>query len=84
MRNQQEWPSTRELANARFTRFLEELAQYEYEEQRREKLDAFLDAYSTWRRSHSAVWRAEVERLAEELHALDARFIFHFEGAPVA
>lgn len=84
MRDQQEWPSARELVNARFARFLKELAQYERDERRRETLDAFLDAYSAWRRTHSAARRAEVERLAEELHALDARFVFHVEGAPVA
>ena len=84
MRDQQEWPSTRDLANARFAQFLKELAQYEHDQQRREKMDAFLDAYSAWRRTHAAVQRAAVERLAEELHALDAHFVFHFEGVPVA
>lgn len=81
---EQEWPSPRDVANARFARFLKELAQYEHAEQRREKLDAFLDAYSAWRRTHSASRRADVERLAEELHALDARFVFHVEEVHVA
>lgn len=81
---EQEWPSPRDVANARFARFLKDLAHYEQEEQRREKLDAFLDAYSVWRRTHSAVRRAEVEHLAQELHALDAHFVFHFAGVPVA
>ena len=51
-------------------------------EQRRQKLDAFLDAYSLWRRTHATVWRIEVERLAQELRALDADFAFHFTGEP--
>ena len=84
MRDRQDWPSARDLVNARFARFLKELAHYEHEEHRRETLDAFLDAYSAWRRTHSVARRAEVEHLAEELHALDARFVFHFEGVPVA
>ena len=75
---EREWPSPRELANARFARFLRELGQYEREEQRRLKMDAFLDAYSLWRRTHATVWRIEVERLAQELHELDAEFAFHF------
>lgn len=84
MRDQQEWPSARDLVNARFARFLKELARYEREERRRAALDAFLDAYSAWRHAPSAAGRAEVERLADALHALDARFVFHVEGAPVA
>ena len=77
------WPSTRELADARFLRFLKELAVYERQLEREEQLNAFLDAYSCWRRTHDAAWRAEVERRAQVLHALDAHFSFHFEREPV-
>ena len=84
MRDQQDYPTPRDLANARFARFMKELTQYEHAEQRREKLDAFLDAYSAWRRTHAEGVRVQVEHLAEELHALDAHFQFHFEREPVA
>ena len=78
------WPSTHEVSEARFARFLKELALYEHEQLVREKMDAFLDAYSYWRRTHQRGWRAEVERLADELHALDAHFAFHFEQESVS
>ena len=80
MREPKEWPSSRDLADARFARFVKDLAHYEREERRREKLDAFLDAYSCWRRTHDEVWRLQMERLADELHDLDARFAFPLKG----
>ena len=84
MREQQDYPTPRDLANARFARFMNELTQYEHAEQRREKLDAFLDAYSAWRRTPTEGVRVQVEHLAEELHALDAHFEFHLERESVA
>ncbi len=78
------WPSPHEVFEARFARFLKELAVYERAQRVRETTDAFLDAYSLWRRTHQMVWRVEAERLAGQLHTLDVRFEFHFDREPVA
>lgn len=63
-----------ELSDARFRRFLRELSAYEQKLAFDDTLDAFLDVYSTWLKSHEPWLKIRVVMLAFELHRLDPAF----------
>ena len=68
--------SPSELSDARFRRFLRELTAYEQKLAFDETLDAFLDLYSTWLKTHEPWLKIRVVMLAFELHRLDPAFEF--------
>ena len=66
--------SPSELSDARFRRFLREMSAYEQKLAFDDTLDAFLDIYSTWLKSHEPWLKLRVVMLAFELHRLDPAF----------
>ena len=66
--------SPSELSDARFRRFLRELTAYEQKLAFNDTLDAFLDVYSNWLRTHEPWLKIRVVMLAFELHRLDPAF----------
>ncbi len=67
-------PSALELSEARFRRFLKDLEVYERKLAFEYTLDAFLDLYSAWRRTHTEPLKLRLVLLAFELHRLDPEF----------
>ena len=63
-----------ELADARFKRFMREMAVYERKLSFDETLNAFLDLYSSWIKTHQPDLKMRVVMLAFELHRLDPAF----------
>ncbi len=63
-----------ELADARFKRFMREMAVYERKLTFDETLNAFLDLYSSWIKTHQSDLKMRVVMLAFELHRLDPAF----------
>ena len=63
-----------ELTDARFKRFMRELAVYERKLTFEETLNAFLDLYSAWMKTHEYQLKIRVVMLAFELHRLDHTF----------
>jgi hypothetical protein len=63
-----------EIAEARFRRFLRELNTYERRLTFAETLDAFLDLYSAWMKTHEPALKIRLVMLAFELHRLDPLF----------
>ena len=67
-------PSELEVHEARFKRFLKDLETYERKLAFERTLDAFLDLYSAWRRTHAQPLKLRLVMLAFELHRLDSEF----------
>ncbi|MBI4341088.1 MAG: hypothetical protein HY598_02255 [Candidatus Omnitrophica bacterium] len=71
------WPPTApEVSEARLRRFLKDLDTYERHLAFERTLDAFLDVYSHWRRTHDERLKLRLVMLAFELHRLDPQFQF--------
>lgn len=67
-------PSAQEISDARFKRFVKDLETYERRLLFERTLDAFLDLYSSWRKSHEPPLKLRLVMLAFELHRLDQAF----------
>ena len=67
-------PSEHEVTEARFRRFLKELDTYERKVAFERTLDAFLDLYSSWKKTHQVPLKVRLVMLAFELHRLDHAF----------
>jgi len=67
-------PTEHEVTEARFRRFLKELDTYERKVIFERTLDAFLDLYSSWKKTHQAPLKVRLVMLAFELHRLDHEF----------
>jgi hypothetical protein len=65
------------MSDARFRRFLRELDTYERKVAVEETLNAFLDLYSAWLKTHEPWLKIRVVMLAFELHRLDPEFEFN-------
>ncbi len=66
--------SVLEVSEARFKRFLKEMEVYERKLEFERTLDALLDLYSSWRRSHEQPLKLRIVMLVFELHRLDNHF----------
>jgi len=67
-------PTTPEISEARFKRFVRELDTYERKLTFQRTLDAFLDLYSSWKKSRDERLKLRLVMLAFELHRLDQAF----------
>ena len=67
-------PTASEVSEARFRRFVKELDAYERRLTFQRTLDAFLDLYSTWKRTRQRPLKLRLVMLAFELHRLDHDF----------
>ena len=67
-------PTSPELAEARFKRFVKEFESYARKRLVERTLDAFLDLYSQWKRTHRPLLKLRLVMLAFELHRLDRDF----------
>lgn len=67
-------PTSLEVSEARFKRFLKELETYERKFIFERTADAFLDLYSSWKKTHEDSLKLRVVMLAFELHRLDPNF----------
>jgi hypothetical protein len=67
-------PSALEVSEARFRRFLKEMDAYERKLVFERTLDAFLDLYSIWKRSHNREIKLRLVMLVFELHRLNPEF----------
>ena len=67
-------PAAPEVREARFKRFLKELEVYERKREFERTLDAFLDLYSAWKKTHDEPLKLRLVILAFELHRLDPQF----------
>ena len=79
--------SAPEILEARFRRFLRDLETYERKLEFERTLDAFLDLYSSWKKTHEPPVKLRLVMLAFELHRLNHEFqceLFFREDAPGA
>ena len=67
-------PSAFEVSEARFKRFLRDFQAYERKLTFERTLDAFLDLYSSWKKTHAQPLKLRLVMLAFELHRLDRNF----------
>ena len=67
-------PSELEVTEARFKRFLKDLHTYEQRLAFERTLDAFLDVYSSWKKTQDERLKLRLVLLAFELHRLDHQF----------
>ena len=67
-------PTAPEVCEARFKRFLKELDTYEKKLAFERTLDAFLDLYSSWKKTHAQPIKRRLVMLAFELHRLNRDF----------
>ena len=67
-------PTALEVSEARFKRFLRELTAYERKLTFERTLDAFLDLYSSWRKTRKESLKLRLVMLAFELHRLNGDF----------
>ena len=67
-------PSPLEVSEARFKRFMKELEAHEKRLAFECTLDAFLDLYSTWKKSRGQEVKLRLVMLAFELHRLNPEF----------
>lgn len=67
-------PTSIEVSEARFKRFLRELHTYEQKLTFEHTLDAFLDLYSSWKKTHEHALKLRLVMLAFELHRLNRDF----------
>lgn len=79
-------PTSQEVCEARFKRFLKELEAYERKLAFQRTLDAFLDLYSSWKKTHEEEMKLRLVMLAFELHRLDPEFLcdLSFDETPAA
>ena len=68
-------PTSLEVSEARFKRFLKELETYERKLTFERTLDAFLDLYSSWKKSREPDMKLRLVMLVFELHRLDPEFL---------
>ena len=77
-------PNAGEVSEARFKRFVKDMDVYERKLTFERTLDAFLDLYSSWKRSGQEEMKLRLVMLAFELHRLDPTFkcdlSFHGNG----
>ena len=67
-------PTAPEIGDARFKRFLKDFEVYERKWIFEQTLDAFLDLYSQWKKTHAQMLKVRLVMLAFELHRLDEQF----------
>ncbi|MBI4343175.1 MAG: hypothetical protein HY599_07395 [Candidatus Omnitrophica bacterium] len=67
-------PSALEVSEARFKRFLKEMEAYERHLTYERTMDAFLDLYSSWKKTHNTPIKLRLVMLAFELHRLNSEF----------
>ena len=67
-------PSAVEMSEARFKRFMKELETYERRLSYERTMDAFLDLYSSWKRTRQSGMKLRLVMLAFELHRLNSEF----------
>lgn len=67
-------PTATEVSEARFKRFLKDFETYERQASFERTLDAFLDLYSAWKRTHRPPLKLRLVMLAFELHRLNRNF----------
>ena len=67
-------PSGSEVSEARFRRFLKDFETYERKFAFERTLDAFLDLYSSWKKTRAQPVKIRLVMLAFELHRLDHSF----------
>ena len=67
-------PTALEVSDARFKRFLKDFGTYERKLMFERTLDAFLDLYSSWKKTGQKSLKLRVVMLAFELHRLDRDF----------
>lgn len=67
-------PSSTEVSEARFKRFVKDMETYERKLAFQSTLDAFLDLYSAWKRTRQRPLKLRLVMLAFELHQLDSGF----------
>lgn len=67
-------PTAPEVSEARFRRFVKDLEVYERRMTFERTVDAFLDLYSQWKRTHEQALKLRLVMLAFELHRLDSEF----------
>jgi hypothetical protein len=67
-------PAAPEVFEARFKRFLKDFEVYERKWSFEQTLDAFLDLYSMWKKTHEQPLKLRLVMLAFELHRLDPEF----------
>ena len=68
-------PTSPEVSEARFKRFLRELEAYERKLTFERTMDAFLDLYSSWKKTCRPEVKLRLVMLAFELHRLDSEFL---------
>jgi len=67
-------PSELEVSDARFKRFMKDLHTYEQRQAFERTLDAFLDIYSSWKKTQDERLKLRLVMMAFELHRLDHQF----------
>ena len=67
-------PTAPEVSEARFRHFLKDFEAYERRLMFQRTLDAFLDLYSAWKKTHEQTLKLRLVMLAFELHRLDHQF----------
>ena len=67
-------PTALEISEARFKRFLKDLEVYERKFLFERTMDAFLDLYSSWKKTRQRPIKLRLVMLAFELHRLDKDF----------
>jgi hypothetical protein len=67
-------PTALDVSEARFKRFLKDLETYERKLAFERTLDAFLDLYSSWKKTHRQDIKVRLVMLVFELHRLDPDF----------
>ena len=67
-------PTAPEILDARFKRFVKDLETYERKLTFERTLDAFLDLYSAWKKTHQPPLKVRLVMLVFELHRLDRDF----------
>ena len=76
-------PTALEMSEARFRRFLQQFQVYERKLTFERTIDAFLDLYSSWKKTHERALKLRLVMLAFELHRLNRQFqcelFFHDE-----
>ena len=67
-------PSASDVSEARFKRFIKDLEGYERKLDFERTMDAFLDLYSSWKKTHAQEVKVRLVMLVFELHRLDNHF----------
>ena len=67
-------PTALEFSEARFKRFMKEMETYERKLTFERTMDAFLDLYSSWKRTHERGIKLRLVMLVFELHRLNHDF----------